>query len=90
MAKMYWSWTRDCGPGLCSVEVPLTVCERELELASAQPLYPKQELSVDALDADGVVLEVYSLESQGRLPAGFYRLVEHRNDPVVQKLLRSF
>ena len=90
MAKMYMSWRRETGPGLCSVEVPLTVCQRELELEAAQPLNAQADLLSGAVDADSVVLEIYSLESQGLLPAGFYRLVEHRNDPVIQKLLRSF
>ena len=90
MAKMYLAWTRDCGPGLCSFEVPLTVCQRELELEAATPMQIAEQVSGAALEPDFVLLEVCPLESGGRLPAGFYRLAERRSDPVIQKLLRSF
>lgn len=87
MARMYWVWTRDFGPGLCSVEVPLAVCLRELQLDEAQPLANKGNVSGEDLAPDGVVLEIQPLEGEG-IAAGFYRLAERRGDPVIQKLLR--
>lgn len=87
---MYWAWTRDCGPGLCSVEVPLAVCLRELQLEEAQPLVKNGSVSGADLVPDGVVLEIQPLEGEGIMPTGFYRLSERRGDPVIQKLLRSF
>ena len=90
MAKLYWAWARDFGPGLCSVEVPLAECERELELAAAQPLGTISKLSGDELVPDRVVLEVRPLEEATGMAAGLYRLAERRSDPVIQKLLRQF
>ena len=90
MAKMYWAWTRDCGPGLCSAEVPLVLCQQELQLEAAQPMGCSADLSSGDLTPDGLVLEVRPLEGGGNMAAGFYRLAERRSDAVVQRLLRSF
>ena len=90
MAKLYWAWARDCGPGLGSIEIPLAVCERELELDAAQPLSCNTLLSSAELQPDGVVLEVRAMEGVSSIAAGLYRLAERRSDPVIQKLVRMF
>jgi len=90
MAKLYWAWTREAGPGLCSTEVPLGVCDRELELEAAQPLGLITQVSGDDLMPDSIVLEVGPFEEATGLAAGFYKLLERRNDPVIQDLLRRF
>jgi len=88
MAKMYLAWPRDCGPGLCSFEVPLVVCQHELELDAALPLPTAGEISGAAIEPGLVVLEISPLESGGRMAPGYYRLAERQSDPVIQKLLR--
>ena len=90
MAKLYWAWAREGAPGLSSLDVPLSVCERELELAAAQPFEPRERVSGADLLPDWVVLEVRPFEVQVGMTAGFYRLAERRSDAVIQRLLRSF
>lgn len=86
-ARLYWTWAREAGPGLSSVEVPLEVCEQALRLDEAVPLEGNVALCGNDLVPDVVVLEVRHIEGAGRLPAGFYRLAERRYDAAIQQLL---
>jgi len=88
-ARLYWLWSRDPGPGLSTLEVPLDTCLEELHLDRAVPLGEALELRGQDLAPDYVVLEVAEGSGSAALAPGFYRLVERRSDEAMLRLMRK-